>query len=120
MSGTLTILLISAEADRARAALTLAMAAAALGERVTLFAQERAVAMLVPGADTGDEALAAAGLPGRGDLLAMAAEAGVRLVACQTGLALCGLAVEALADGVEAGGLVGVLAEASDGRIVVV
>ena len=113
-------MLIATDAARARAALALALAAAALGEEVQLFAQERAVALLAP-APRGDEeaaALAAAGLPDRPALLAMAAEAGVRLIACQSGLALTGLPLTALAPGVEAGGLVSFLQ--SGGRLVCV
>lgn len=116
----LTVILIATKVARARAALSLALAAAALGEEVTLFAHEAAVALLAaaPRGDDDGAALAAAGLPDRSALLGMAREAGVALIACQTGLALTGLALSDLAEGVEAGGLVSVLQ--TGGRLVCV
>lgn len=115
MSGVrLTILLVADDATRARAALSLALATAALGRPVLLYAHERAVALLAAQLRTDDDqtALAAAGLPDRLALLDMAHESGVVLVACQTGLVLTGLSINDLAQGVEAGGLMSVLAEA--------
>lgn len=116
----LTILLVATDPARARAALTLATAQAALGGRVRLYAHDAAVAMLVPGADGDDAELAAAGLPGRAALLGLAQEGGVALIACQTGLARAGLAIGVLAAGTEAGGLVGLLAGLGDDRLVAI
>lgn len=113
MSGVrLTILLVADDTTRARAALSLALATAALGGKVQLYGHERAVALLAaePRDDDDSAALAAAGLPDRLAMLAMAHESGIALIACQTGLAMTGLTVAELAAGVEAGGLVGVLA----------
>ncbi len=108
------ILLLSEDAVRGRAALSIALAESARGKTVTLFAQERAVALLAAAPRNDDEttALAAAGLPDRRAMLAMAVESGVALIACQTGLAITGLALDDLVPGVSAGGLMGVLTEA--------
>lgn len=117
-----TILLVATDVPRARAALSLALAEAALGAAPQLYAHERAVAMLAraPRADDDSTSLAAAGLPDRLQLLAMAAESGIALIACQTGLAATGLALADLVEGAEAGGLVGLLARRGDAPLVVV
>lgn len=118
----LAIMLVRAESEAARAALSLALAQAALGGRVRLFAHERAAALLVraPRADDESRALTKLGLPDRRALLAMAAEAAIELTACQTGLAMQGLSAADLAPGVGTGGLVGLLANLGDDRLVVV
>lgn len=114
----LTILIATADPERGRAALTLACAQVALGGRTRLYCHEAAVALLVAGSDPGDEALAAHGLPPRAALLEAARESGVELIACQTGLALAGIAHSELIAGAEAGGLIGLLASLEDDRLV--
>lgn len=116
----LTVILIATDGARARAALSLALAAAALGEPACVYAHEAAVACFAaaPRADDDGAALAAAGLPNRRALLAMAQDAGVALIACQTGLALTGLGLPDLVAGVEAGGMVSLLQ--TGGRLVCV
>jgi len=106
-------MLVSDDAARGRAALSLALAQAALGRPVRLYAHERAVALLVesPRDDDDSAALAAAGIPDRQAMLAMARESGITLIACQTGLALTGLSIDDLTDGVEAGGLIGLIVQ---------
>ncbi len=119
MSG-LTVIVATADPERFRAAMTLATAQAALGGRVRVYCHERAVALLCTAPDDdgdGAAALAAAGLPDRPALIAMAIDGGVALIACQTGLALVGLEIEDLAGGVEAGGMVGLLASLGDDRL---
>lgn len=120
MSGMrgLTILAATADIERFRAALSLACAHAALGGATRLYCHEAAVALLVPGADAGDDALAARGLATRAQLLAEALDGGVTLIACQTGLAAQGIAFDTLAPGVESGGLVSLLAALNDDRLV--
>lgn len=117
---SLTIILAAEGAPPARAALSLALAQAALGGRVRLYAHERAVAALVavPRADDDSVVLADSGLPDRCAMLTMAVESGVTLIACQTGLAMTGLTIGDLARGIEAGGLVGLLATLGDDRLV--
>lgn len=119
MSG-LTIIVATANPERFRAAMTLATAQAALGGRVRVYCHECAVALLRAAPDENDDgvaALTAAGLPDRPALIAMAIDCGVALIACQTGLALVGLEIEDLAGGVEAGGMVGLLASLGDDRL---
>ena len=116
MSG-LTIIIATADPGRFRAAMTLATAQAALGGRVRVYCHERAVALLRVAPDSEAPALAAAGLPDRPALIAMAIDGGVALIACQTGLALERLGIEDLPAGVEAGGMVGLLASLGDDRL---
>lgn len=119
---SLTIMLIAEDAPRGRAALSLALAQAALGDQVRIYAHERAVMLLAdaPLADDDFTACAAAGLPDRRAMLAMAIESGVTLIACQTGLAMTGLTLDDLAPGAEAGGLMSVLATLGEGRLVAI
>ncbi len=121
MSG-LTILLVSTEPAKARAALTIALGAAAIGQRARLYAHEHAVALFTaaPPANAADAALARCGLPDLPALLAMSAEAGVALWVCQTGLAMTGLAMADLAPGTQAGGLVALLTTLGDDRLLTV
>lgn len=114
----LTILVATADVERFRAALSLACAHAALGGRTRLYCHEAAVALLVPGADPGNGALAGMGLATRAQLLTEALESGVTLIACQTGLAATGIAFDTLTAGVEPGGLVSLLADLGDDRLV--
>ncbi|MEI9852627.1 MAG: peroxiredoxin [Sphingomonas sp.] len=113
----LTVLVAGADPSRLRSALTLACAHAALGGRTRLFLHEHAVALLAPGADPEAALLAAHGLPDRGALIETALSAGVAITACQTGLALAGLAQADLPAGIETGGMVGVLATLGDDRL---
>lgn len=114
----LTLVAATGDVERFRAALSLACAHAALGGSARLYCHEAAVALLVPVDDAGDLALAGKGLASRAQLLAEALESGVRLIACQTGLAAEGLAFDALAAGVEPGGLVSLLATLGEDRLV--
>ena len=117
----LTIMLVADDATRARAALSLALAAAALGRAVQIYAHERAVALLAhhPRPDDDSTMLSAAGLPDRCALLAIARENGIAITACQTGLAMTGMTIDDLAPGVDAGGLMGVLATLDPPNLVV-
>ena len=114
----LTIMVVSADEERFRAALTLACSQAALGGRVRVYCHERAVALLAVREPPQHEECAQHGLPTRHDLIKLARESGVALIACQTGIALCGLAADALCAGSEAGGMVGLLATLGDDRLV--
>ncbi|GAA0730686.1 DsrE family protein [Sphingomonas japonica] len=103
MSG-LTILIISADRERGHAALLTALAAAALGTSVRMFFQGHSVRLLQPGAELTP-------------LLAETKAAGVKLVACQTGLADARVPFDALIEGVEPGGLVSMLADGPHDRL---
>lgn len=119
---SLTVMLVSEDVARARAALSLALADAALGGTPRIYAHERAVTMLATATREDDDssALASEGLPDRPTLLAMAVAEGVTLIACQTGLSSCDLAIEQLMRGTEAGGLVGLLATLGGSHLIVV
>ena len=93
---------ILADPTRVGLAVELVMATAALGGEALLYLHAAAV----PGA--------------REPLIGEALAAGVRVIVCQTGLAEAGLAFADLSEGVEAGGLVSLLAEAGAYRLVVV
>ncbi|WP_223799669.1 peroxiredoxin [Sphingomonas nostoxanthinifaciens] len=104
----LTIIVAGDDPQRFGTALAMAAAHAALGGSTNLFADGAAVVLL-------------AGLTeDRRALIDTALELGVRILACQTGLADTGLAFAALDPRIEAGGLVGVLAAIGDDRLVVV
>ncbi len=82
-------------------ALSLAAAAAALGREVAILFDGRSVTALA----APDERVTT--------LL----ELGVRIVACQSGLAATGLDASRLPAGVETGGMVGFLAQAGDSQL---
>lgn len=119
MSG-LTIIVAGADPARFRAAMTLALTQSAIGGRVRVYAHETAVPMLarLPRDDDDSDTLAENGLPDRLDLIAIALEADVAVIACQTGMAIAGLGIDDLVDGVEAGGLMGVMTTLGDDRLV--
>ncbi|WP_343518884.1 peroxiredoxin [Sphingomonas sp.] len=114
----LTIIAAGADVERFRAALSLACAQAALGGTARLYCHEAAVGLLVPGTDPDDALRAAAGLASRAQLLEEALASGVTLIACQTGLAAAGVAFDALPAGVEPGGLVSLLADLREDRLI--
>ena len=93
--------IVVAEGSDPATALRLAAAAAALG---------RDVAILFDGASV-------AALAAPDAALATALDLGVRMVACQTGLAEAGLAAADLPPGVTTGGIVSFLAQAGDAQL---
>ncbi len=110
------------EASHARlhAGLTLACAAAALGRPVRLFFHGEAAAALSPARHwAGDDTYAAAALPSVADLVASALDIGIAIMACQSGLHLCGLTAAQLADGIDTGGMVAFLADAGDDQLLI-
>ncbi|WP_414902853.1 hypothetical protein ACMT1E_06545 [Sphingomonas flavalba] len=98
----LTLIVLTADRERLDAAIAIASAAAALGGRARLYLHDRAVTLL-PGAPL-DDALAL----------------GVEVIACQSGLAAAGLALDTLDPRIAGGGLVSLLAGADDDRITTV
>ena len=118
MSGV-TIILATPDGAKFRTALMLAAASAVLGDSARIFFSEAAVALLgVPPADPSDEWYASAGLPTLALLYEEALDAGVTLMACQSGLALIGLDADRLDPRVEAGGVLGALAADREARLV--
>lgn len=118
----LTVIITTPDSVRFRAGLTLAIAQSALGGRVRLYCHEASVALLTHAERPDDDgtALAVAGLPDRLALIAIARDNGVALIACQTGMAMAGLAMDDMTEGVEAGGMMGLLADLRDDRLVTV
>jgi len=101
----LNIVVLTDDAERFRGALTLALAQAALGSAVRIFMQLDAVRLLRPSAPAPrDDDHVAHGLPTVAALMGEALEAGIAIVACQSGLALAGLDTVSLDPRVEAGG----------------
>ena len=108
----LSIIVASADGQRFYAALELAAAAAALGRPARIFLQGEAAALLrTPVAFDGDPARRAAGQPDLVSLIAEAMAMDVRLIVCQSGMALAGMAASELVPQVRAGGLVSFLAD---------
>lgn len=113
----LGILLISGGHERAHYAFVLAAAAAAIGRDVVLFATNQGCHALLADldalADPRETAVIATGVAGLAELRDAAIEMGVRLIACEAGLRMSGLAATALAPGVEVAGVVTFLAAAT-------
>lgn len=113
--------LIFAEANHARihAGLTLACGSAALGRRVRLFFQAEAVcALQAERRWGGDATFVAAGMPSISELIHSALELGVSIMACPTGLHMCGMAPATLDERIESAGMVAFLADAKGDDIV--
>ena len=108
----LSIIVASADGTRFYAALEAAAAAAALGRPARIFLQGEAAALLrTPVAFGGDPARRAAGQPDLVSLIAEAMAMDVRLMVCQSGMALAGMTANELVPQVRAGGLVSFLAD---------
>ncbi|CAH2601147.1 conserved protein of unknown function [Rhodovastum atsumiense] len=109
-SETLGILLISGTHERAHYAFVLAAGAASLGRQVVLFATNEGCRALCADwsglADAGrDAGVRAHGIAGIGDLRESATQLGARLIACEAGLRMAGIAPQALLKGVEVAGV---------------
>ncbi len=114
----LAIILTEANHARMHAALTLACSAAALGRTVRLLFQGESVCALQHGrAWGGDATYAAAGLPRLYELITSARELGVHIMACPTGLHLCGLDAANLHEHVETGGMIAFLTDAASDEL---
>jgi predicted peroxiredoxin len=114
------IIIAANDSARIYAAFEAAMAWAALGREVQVFAQGEAVAGLRrPIIHPGDRARQTAGQPDLAGLLGELRGMGVQLFVCQTGLALADLTMDMLAVEAKATGLVGFLAAVPQGAMVV-
>lgn len=116
----MTLIVAAGDAGRFHAALAIAAAAAAAGAAVRVFMHGDAVGLLTPPIQADDDArYRKAGLPTLEQMLGEARELGVRIICCQSGLALAGLELGMLGDKVEVGGLVGLMSSLGDDRLVV-
>lgn len=111
----LRIVVATADAERLRGALMLASAQTALGGEASIFLQLDAAGLLrQPIIAPQDEAHGVAGLPTLALLLEEALALGVSVLACQSGLALAHLSVDALPQGVAASGPLSFLQQTPD------
>ncbi|MEO8714340.1 MAG: DsrE/DsrF/DrsH-like family protein [Acetobacteraceae bacterium] len=117
MAHPLGILLISGEPGRAHYAFVLAAGAAALGRTVVLFATNEGTRALCADITDLDAMPRPACVAGIGELRAAAVDLGVRLIACETGLLMAGLAPTRLLEGVEVAGVATFLAAIGPGQM---
>ncbi len=106
----LNIVVAGEDPARLHAALSVAAAWAALDRPARIFLQAEAVALLNGQAGEGERVRREAGIPALADLLEESVALGVKVIACQSGLALSALSAEDLPAGVDVGGLVDFLA----------
>lgn len=117
----LTIIVADISSERFRAALNLALATVALGGSARVFLDGEAVAILrQPIAGWEDDRYEEAGLPALPALCAEALDAGVRLILCQSGMAMTGAEPRDYDARVQYGGMVSLLADLGEDRLVVV
>ncbi|WP_083672079.1 DsrE family protein [Sphingomonas montana] len=117
----LTIIVADVSSERFRTALSLATATAALGGRTRIFLQGEAVTLLRdPIMGRGDDAHADAGLPTLATHYAEALALGVRFTLCQSGLTLTATQPSDYEPTTEYAGLVSIMADLGDDRLVVV
>ncbi|MGJ8537270.1 MAG: DsrE family protein [Parasphingopyxis sp.] len=115
----LTVIFTGTDPERFYTALSVAAAHAATGAGTQIFLEGRAVALLAERSPApGDGDRHANGLPTLAEIREEATHLGVRLIACQGGMALAGLAIDALGPDVEAGGLVGLMTRLGEDRLV--
>lgn len=117
----LTLIVAGADPRRFHAALSMAAAAAAAGAATRVYLHGDAVLLLVPPLRSpDDDRHRMSGLPTLAQMLDESLELGVRLICCQSALAMDGIAVESLDPRIEVGGLVGLLGALGDDRLVTV
>lgn len=115
----LTIILTGRDAERLYSALSIAATQAAAGGGARIFCEGLSTALLADQTPAlFDSQRQTNGLPTLSELREEALVLGVRLIACQGGMALAGLALDQLGDGVEAGGLTSVMTSLGEDRLV--
>jgi predicted peroxiredoxin len=117
----LTIVVADISSERFRSSLNMALAQAALGGSARIFLDGEAVSIIrEPIAGWEDDAYEEAGLPTLPKLYAEALDAGVRIILCQSGLAMTGAEPRDYDARVEFGGMVSLMAELGEDRLVAV
>lgn len=114
----LTIIVATDDPERCHAALSIAAAQAATGAPARVYLHGGAPVLLADLAAPGDDARSAAGLPTLAQLMEECAALGVSIIACQSGLALAGLAAGDIDRHVQIGGLVSLLTTIGDDRLI--
>ena len=116
----LTIIVAGADPERLHAALSIAAANAALGQRSRIFLQGEAAGLLGNSVHADlDDVREREGIPTLAELLVEALAMEVEVIACQSGLALAGIAAEKLPAGVSTSGLVELLAGRGDDQLMI-
>ena len=117
----LTIVIADVSSERFRTALSLATATAALGGRARIFLQGEAVSILrQPIMGWEDDAYADAGLPTLPAHYRDALDLGVRFILCQSGMALTGAEPRDYDPATEYAGMVSIVADLGEDRLLVV
>ena len=114
----LTIIVATADPDRFHAALEMAAANAALGERSRIFLQGGAAELLRNTSSAADVDRTRHGVPTVAQLVDEALALGAEIIACQSGLALSGLSADGLPQGITTAGLVQILSTRGDDQLV--
>nr|WP_221240433.1 DsrE family protein [Sphingobium boeckii] len=117
----MTVIVIEGSSERLRGALSIAAAHAALGGNARIFLQGEAVrAIREPLQGWEDDTHEDAGLPALAILFDEALKLGVRIIACQSGLQLANARPEDFDPRVDYGGLVSVMQDLGEDRLVTV
>ena len=117
----LTLIVAEPHARRFHAALAMAAASAATGAPTRVYLHGDTVMLLAPPPRSpDDDRYRAAGQPTLAQMLDEALALDVKLICCQSGLAMAGLAADALYPRIEIGGLVGLFGSLGDDRLVAV
>lgn len=117
----LTVVVADVSSERFRTALSLALAQAALGGRTRIFLQGEAVSIIRPPmVGWEDDAYADAGLPTLPQMFDEALALGVGVTVCQSAMQLMDAQPSDFDDRVDYAGMVSVMQELGDDRLVVV
>jgi predicted peroxiredoxin len=117
----LTVIVATADEARFRSAAGLALSYQALGGRVTLFLDTDAAPLIAPPiTGTQDARFVAGGMPPLSDLIEEVLAVGIKVTLCQAGMAMVGLAADALDPRLSYGGMIGLLADLDDARLVTI
>ncbi|QCE34056.1 hypothetical protein FAI40_01150 [Acetobacteraceae bacterium] len=117
----LFILLAGDDRNRAHIAFSLSLAALALGREVTIFAGGKSVRLFrkINLECDKENCPEAEGVLCLDKLIEESLQLGIKLIACETGLFQTNLKETDLIDGVKVGGLVGLLAEVDEDKLMV-
>jgi len=117
----LTIIVATADEARFRSAAGLALSYLALGGRVTMFLDTDAVSLFGPSiAGKQDARFVAIGMPTLAGLVEELFAVEIKVVLCQAGMAMAGLSADTLDPRLSYGGMIGLLADLGDDRLVTV
>jgi predicted peroxiredoxin len=117
----LTIIVATADEARFRSAAGLALSYQALGGSVTLFLDTDAVSLVAPPVpERQDARFVAIGMPTLSDLVEELFAIEIKVMLCQAGMAMAGLSADTLDARLSYGGMISLLADLDDERLVTV